>query len=221
MTRLSSKTRTDAAGWATRNVSIKGSALRRPNNSGAVTTNDQRAGDLPVRRRLRGERSQLGEDGPEDVKLLQAEARQLEGARRPMEQTVTGLLFQQSNAARIKPSPERTCAGPTSADSATPQRSKPPGEIGGGRAGDSEHLVLLPRNAAHHKRHAGIRHVDNDIDVVDIEPLASDVRADIRLVLHIGADNLNFHSPGCGVEILHCHFGGDNRSRPSDVGIET
>jgi hypothetical protein len=55
---------------------------------------------VTIRRRLPGERNQFGEDGPEDVKLLQAEARQLEGAGRPMEQSVTGLLFQERNRTR-------------------------------------------------------------------------------------------------------------------------
>ena len=49
-----------------------------------------------------------------------------------------------------------------------------------------EDLVLFLRDLVDRQRDAGIRHVDDDVDLVDVEPLPRDVGADIRLVLMIG-----------------------------------
>ena len=68
-----------------------------------------------------------------------------------------------------------------------------PGEVGGRRAGDDEHLVLGGGDLAHRQRHAGIRHVDDHVDLVDVVPLVGDLRADVRLVLMVAADQLDLH----------------------------
>ena len=83
-----------------------------------------------------------------------------------------------------------------------------------------QHLVLLARQLADRERHAGGRHVDDDVDVVDVEPLPRDVGADVRLVLMIGADDLDLQAVGGGIEILDREPGGDHRAGPADLGEE-
>jgi hypothetical protein len=44
-------------------------------------------------------------------------------------------------------------------------------------------------------------------------------RADVRLVLMVGADDLNLHALGGGAEILNCHPRCDQRAAATQVGI--
>jgi hypothetical protein len=46
------------------------------------------------------------------------------------------------------------------------------------------------------ERDAGVRHVDDDVDLVDVDPLTRDVRADVRLVLVVGGDHLDLPALG-------------------------
>ena len=95
-----------------------------------------------------------------------------------------------------------------------------PGEVGGCRAGDDEHLVLGGGDLAHRQRHARIRHVDDDVDLVDVVPLVGDLRTDIRFVLMVAADQLDLHIRiGLG-EVGDRHFGGGDRAGAGGVRIK-
>ena len=56
--------------------------------------------------------------------------------------------------------------------------------------------------------------------MVDIKPLAGDVRADIGLVLMIGSDHLDLQSLFGGAEVFDRHARGHDRSRAGDIGIK-
>jgi hypothetical protein len=73
---------------------------------------------------------------------------------------------------------------------------------------------------AHRERHAGVGNVDDHVDLVDVEPLARDRGADVRLVLMIAADELDLHAFGGGIEILDRELRGGNRAGTAEVGIE-
>src|SRR5208282_2001671 len=95
-----------------------------------------------------------------------------------------------------------------------------PGQVGGRRTGDDEHLVLLGGDLADRECDAGIRHVDDDIDVVDVIPVVGNLGADIRLVLVVAADQLDLHV-GMGLgEVGDRHFGGDDRAGAGGVRIK-
>ena len=97
---------------------------------------------------------------------------------------------------------------------ALPVRSEVPG------AGVEEHLVLLADDFVDGERDARVRHVDDDVDLVDVEPLAGDVGADVRLVLVIGGDDLDLQPLRRGAVVLHRHLRGNHRALPREIGIE-
>src|SRR6266851_410526 len=66
------------------------------------------------------------------------------------------------------------------------------GQIRGRCAGDEKYLVLVAYDLVDCERNGGRRHVDDYIDLVDVDPGAHDVRADVRLVLMIGTDDSTF-----------------------------
>ena len=94
------------------------------------------------------------------------------------------------------------------------------GEIGACRPRAQEHFILLAGDLADRQCDARRRHVDDDVDMVDVVPLPREVGADIRLVLMIAGDDLDLHAVSRGVEILHRQFGGGDRAGSADVGIE-
>ena len=57
--------------------------------------------------------------------------------------------------------------------------------------GHQKHLVLLLGDGVDGERHRGGRHVDDSVDLVDVEPLPHDVGADVRLVLVVGEHDLD------------------------------
>ena len=67
----------------------------------------------------------------------------------------------------------------------------------------------------------GVRHVDDDVDLIDVVPLSREIGADVRLVLVIAADDFDLHAVGCGIEILDRQFRGRDRADAADIGIET
>ena len=62
-----------------------------------------------------------------------------------------------------------------------------------------------------------IRHVDDGIDAVDVEPFARDRRADVGLVLVVGIDDLDLDVFAAAVEILRRHPRGFHRAHA--VGV--
>ena len=95
------------------------------------------------------------------------------------------------------------------------------GEIGGRRAGIDVDAVLFLDDVVDGERHAGVRHVDDDVDLVDIEPLPRDVGADIGLVLVIAGDDVDLPALGGQAGILDRHLRGQRRAGPAEIGIET
>jgi hypothetical protein len=62
-------------------------------------------------------------------------------------------------------------------------------------------------------------HVNDHVYLAGVDPPAHDIRPDVRLVLMIGADDLNLHTLGGGAEILNCHARCDHRASPAQIGI--
>ena len=81
-------------------------------------------------------------------------------------------------------------------------------------------LFLLAGDMADRQRHAGVRHVDDHVDLVDVVPLVGDLRTDVRLVLVIAADHLDFHVGMVLGEVGDRHLGGRDRARSADIGVE-
>ena len=65
-------------------------------------------------------------------------------------------------------------------------------------------LFLFPGDVVDGEGHTGVGRIDDDVDLVDVEPLAGDVGADIRLVLVVGRAISTF-SFGAAAEILDGH----------------
>jgi len=91
-------------------------------------------------------------------------------------------------------------------------------DSGGARI--QECAVLFLRDAGDGERDAGILHAHDRVHLIDIKPLAGDVRADVRLVLMVGADDFDFHSVGSRVEVLHSQFGSGDRTGTGEIGVD-
>ena len=95
------------------------------------------------------------------------------------------------------------------------------GEVGGRRTRIDVDAVLFLDDVVDGERHAGIRHVDDDVDLVDVEPLPRDRGADIRLVLVIARDDVDLPALRGEAGIFNGHLRGERRAGPAEVGIET
>src|SRR5262249_10281416 len=84
-----------------------------------------------------------------------------------------------------------------------------------------EYLVLVAYDLVHCECNRGRRHVDDHIDLIDVDPRAHDVRADVRLVLVVGADDFDFHAFGGGGEILDRHPGRKDGALAAEIGIRS
>ena len=96
-----------------------------------------------------------------------------------------------------------------------------PGQIGDRRAGDQEHLVLLPRDVAARRaprRNSARRRwrrrwsTSNHCRAM-LEPTSG-------LFWWSATDDLDLHVVGGGIEILHRHLGGGDRAGAGDVGVK-
>ncbi len=81
-------------------------------------------------------------------------------------------------------------------------------------------LFFCAGNLADGQRHAGIRHVDDHVDLVDVKPLIGDLRADVGLVLVVGADHLDLDVGMILHEVLRRELRRGNRARAGIVGIK-
>ena len=79
------------------------------------------------------------------------------------------------------------------------------GQIRAGRGRCEEGHFCVANERIDSETDGRIRHVDNGIDRIDIEPFARDCRADIGLVLVIGVDDLHFDILAATVEIFRGH----------------
>src|SRR5581483_10211890 len=65
------------------------------------------------------------------------------------------------------------------------------GQIRCAGSGIEKNPVFLLDEVGDGQRNTGIGHVDNDVDLVDVEPLAHDIDADVRLVLVIARNDVD------------------------------
>ncbi len=94
------------------------------------------------------------------------------------------------------------------------------GQVRGSGAGNQEHLALVARDLLDREGNARSRHVDDRVDPVIAEPLIGDRRADIGLVLVVGADQLDLLAVDAAAEIGDRHPRRLDRPRASDIGVE-
>jgi hypothetical protein len=87
------------------------------------------------------------------------------------------------------------------------------------RASRQEQLVFLAGNLAHGERDTGIHHLEDHVDLFHVKPGVDDVRADIRLVLMIGTDDLDLDTLCGGAEIFDRQLRRRNGTGTSDVRI--
>jgi hypothetical protein len=100
------------------------------------------------------------------------------------------------------------------------RRARLTGQVRGRGARDQENLVLIACDLLDGERYARSRHVDNRVDAVIAEPLGGDRRTDIRLVLVVGADELDFLAVDAAAKIGDRHSRRLDRPRPANVRVE-
>ena len=93
------------------------------------------------------------------------------------------------------------------------------GQVRGRRTRHKKYFVLVAHDFVHCERHRGGRHVDDHVDLIDVNPGPRDVRADVRLVLMVGADDFDLHAFGGRAKILDRHPCCDDRALPAQIGI--
>src|SRR5262249_24896633 len=71
-----------------------------------------------------------------------------------------------------------------------------PGQIGGGGTGDEKDFVPFLGDVVDGECYRGGRHIDHDVDFVDVVPLADDVGADVGLVLVVSEYDLDLVMAG-------------------------
>ena len=59
-----------------------------------------------------------------------------------------------------------------------------------------------------------------EVDAVLVVPLTRDVRADVRLVLMVGRDDVDIDALVGGLEILDRHVGRDHRAFSAEIGVD-
>ena len=99
-------------------------------------------------------------------------------------------------------------------------RARLAGQVRRRRARREERLALVLGDLVDGERDAGIRHVDDHVDLVDVVPLARDGRADVRLVLVVGRDDLDLVAALLDAGVLDGHLRRGDRARAGEVGVE-
>jgi hypothetical protein len=79
---------------------------------------------------------------------------------------------------------------------------------------------LSLRDLVHGKRDTRVGHVDDDVDLVGVVPLARDARADVGLVLVVRRDELDLVAAFLDAGVLHGHARRDDRARAREVGVQ-
>ena len=93
------------------------------------------------------------------------------------------------------------------------------GNIGRARGGGDHYLVFFPDDGRERQSHAARRDIDNEVDVLGVEPAPGNRRGVVGLVLGIGGHDLDRDRFIRGAEILDRHF--DRVERTREVGIGT
>ena len=91
-------------------------------------------------------------------------------------------------------------------------------EIGGARGVGDEQFFLVVGDVLHRKADRRHRHVDNEVDLLDIVPAPRDAGADIRLELMIADDHADRFAQHLAAEIVDRHLRGGDRSLPGRRG---
>jgi len=94
------------------------------------------------------------------------------------------------------------------------------GQIGGRCTRVDVDAVLLLHDVVDRERDAGIRHVDDRIDLVDVEPLPGDGGANVGLVLVIAGDEIDGPALGLEAGVLDRHLRRQRRTGTCEVGIK-
>ncbi len=79
--------------------------------------------------------------------------------------------------------------------------------------------VLLAHDLVHRERHRGERHVEHDVEVVAVDPLAHDAGADVGLVLVVGGEDPDVETGILRLEVGGGHLGRHHRALAGEVGI--
>ena len=95
------------------------------------------------------------------------------------------------------------------------------GQVGGARAGDQEHLVLLPRNLRDREADGAVRHIDDRVHASLVEPCARDAGADIGLVLMVGLQHLDRQPRKSGRRLRRRLLRAGDRAGAGGVAIRT
>ncbi|MGY3353918.1 hypothetical protein ACVWZK_000581 [Bradyrhizobium sp. GM0.4] len=91
------------------------------------------------------------------------------------------------------------------------------GEIGARGGRREERHAAIAQQRVDGEANGRVRHVDDGVDALDIEPFARDCIADVGLVLVIGIDDLDLDALAAAVEILSGHARGLDRAHA--VGV--
>ncbi len=94
------------------------------------------------------------------------------------------------------------------------------GKIRRRRAGIDHDSVLLFHEIVDRKRNAGVQHVHEDVDLLDVDPLARDVGGDVRLVLMVGGNHIDLPALGRKAGILDRHLGRQGGTCAAEVGVK-
>lgn len=95
------------------------------------------------------------------------------------------------------------------------------GDIGRARGGGDHHLVFFLDDGCERQSHAARRDIDDEVDVLGVEPAPGNRRGVVGLVLGIGGHDLDRDRFIRGAEILDRHFDRVERTRAREVGIGT
>ncbi len=91
------------------------------------------------------------------------------------------------------------------------------GEIRARGRGRQEGHAAVAQERVDGETDGRVRHVDDGIDALDVEPFARDGAADIRLVLVIGIDDLDLDVLAAAVEVFRRHARGLDRAHAIGV----
>ena len=95
------------------------------------------------------------------------------------------------------------------------------GEVRRRRAGIDHDGVLFLHDVVDRQPDAGVQHVHEDVDLLDVDPLPRDGGADVGLVLVIGRDQVDLPALGRHPGILDSHLGGNRRAGAAKVGVKS
>jgi hypothetical protein len=95
------------------------------------------------------------------------------------------------------------------------------GQFGRRRGREQRDLVLLLGERLHGERHTRVRHVGDDVDTVDVKPVADDRVGHIGLVLVVGGNEFNRLIADLAAGIFDRHFRRLYRAEARLVGIRT